>query len=187
MGISAMLMRIVATASILFTTVEAMAAPMTCGRFRDALLESIEAGGNRVAAPRLDDVAFRRDDGSLVRYDMKGIAALDGSLRCAAGDKIEGFDAGVEVTSDEGAIRIYRLTALAAAAACSVAPQMTPTECKTLVGRLSAKATKGFASAYVRGEEMPSDFAKEKLPNGYEIEFNAAPGDLSFIMAPSVE
>jgi hypothetical protein len=187
MGISAMLMRILATASILFTTFGATATPMTCERFRNALVEAIEAGGSHVATPRLDAVAFRHDDGSLVRYDMKGIAALDGSLRCAASDKIEGFDVGVEVTSDEGAIRIYRLTALAAAAVCSVAPTMTPAACKALVDRLSRKATKGFASAYVRGEEMPSDFAKEKLPNGYEIEFDAAPGDLSFIVSPSVE
>src|SRR4051812_25068572 len=66
----------------------------TCEAFAESLWHAIEKDGTRVALPNLEGLAYRRTDGSLSRYEMKGIVGLTGDLRCKGGldDDIEAFE-----------------------------------------------------------------------------------------------
>jgi hypothetical protein len=162
----------------------ALAASMTCESFRHQLSAAIDRAGDRVAQPRLDELAYQRPDGTLRRYRMTGIANLEGNLRCAESDKLEAFGATVKVDASDGALRVHRLIELGSATICAVAPTKKPAACKRLADKLANTAVKGFARAVVRGEESPSDFTKEDIGNGYGIEFDAREGELSFDLVP---
>jgi hypothetical protein len=153
---------------------------MTCDTFRNELWKAIDAAGNKVAQPRTDHLAYQSPDGMLRRYDVASIVGLEGNLRCAENDKLEAFGATVKVGADDGALRVYRLTALGAATICAVAPAKKLVACRRLADKLSKAAVEGFVRATVRGEEDPSDFTREDIGNGYGIEFDAREGELSF-------
>jgi hypothetical protein len=176
--------KIAIVASLFCASSASLADAMTCETFRKELWKAIDAAGDKVAQPRLDHLAYGRPDGTMKRYEMTGIVGIEGSLRCAGNDKLEAFGATAKVGTDDGALRLYRLTALGAATICAVAPAKKPVACKRLADKLSKAAVKGFVRATVRGEEDPSDFRKEDIGNGYGIEFDAREGELSFDLAP---
>jgi hypothetical protein len=165
----------------------AAAAPMTCDAFRAALWHAISDAGDKVAQPRLDHLGYARPDGTFHRYDMAEIVGLEGILRCAENDKLEGFGATAKVDAGDGTLRVYRLTALGSATICAAVPAKKPRACERLADKLINAAVKGFARAAVRGEEDPSDFTKEDIGSGYGIEFDAREGELSFDLVPPLK
>jgi hypothetical protein len=163
----------------------ANASSITCHAFRYTLWQAIGAAGDKVARPNLETLEYRRPDGTLERYAMKGIVGLDGQLRCAAGDVIEAFDVAASVTPNQGPLIIYRLTRLAAAAVCAVAPADS-SACMSTAQDTAERAIKEYSAAFVRGEPDPSGFYKVKIKTGYELEFDASAGQLSFILTPDL-
>lgn len=162
---------------------------MTCKEFGRALWNAIHDDGDKVALPNLENVAYRRPDGTFVRYSVTGIVGLDGSLRCENHDEFEAFDVGTNIPDDktEAALRILRLQNLAAAAICAVTiPRPKAHACSTVSLVTAGAVIDAYGVARVRGEVGPAGTKKAILKGGFEANFDAIDGRLSFLLVPPV-
>ena len=146
------------TSALLAASIGAAEA-VTCKDFSQALWNAVLDAGDKVAQPNMDKVAYRRSDGTYVRYEMQGIVGLKGNLDCVQPDQLDRFDA-MTVSSpkkEEQELRIARLIALGAAAICAVRtkPQPKPEACHKLSMTLAYAAIKAWDAERIRGEEVP--------------------------------
>lgn len=160
----------------------ANAATMTCAQFRQMLLNSISESGHKVAAPQLESPSYRASNGSSTRYDLSGIAGLSGSLFCAENDRMDNLDVSIDVLPEDGPVRVYRLGALAGAAACAVTIKPDYDRCKKMVDTLLETSVKDYSKAYVRGEVDPNGMSKATLDAGFTLEFDASAGNIDFTL-----
>jgi hypothetical protein len=159
---------------------------MTCQSFGEALWRAIGDAGDMVVKPDLDAIEYRNPDGSNTRYKIRNIAGVEGQLVCGKADRMDNFDVSIDVDLATNAVRVYRLTALAAASICAVIPDKQPDACKKLADTLLDGAIMNHAKASVRGKIDPSGLRTEKLKGGFKIDFSSSEGERGFVLYRSL-
>ena len=172
---------VVALAAALAATC-ARATGLTCDDFKMRWLQAVEDDGDRVARPELDTVAYRREDGTLTRYDLKGIVGLRGAIICETPDYVSSADITVEIETagEESLLKVERLHNLAAALVCAISRDMRPKACHVAADRLIAGAVADFNEARVKGDPNPLSERDAEPRNDYQVGATANFGMLSF-------
>ncbi len=156
---------------------------LTCTQFREALTSAIRSGGGRVAEPDLTSAAYKRPDGTMIRYDLHGVAGMTGSLECHLQDRMHMLSIETKIDADEGAVRVLRLQWLLAASICAIEPSPSST-CDAKADRLASNAVSNFTKARVRGEIDPDGVEKIVLKGDVDVEVDASPGLIMFSVSP---
>jgi hypothetical protein len=161
------------------------ASAMTCQEFSNALKAAIKGGGDQVATPRMDRIAFRND--TTVRYELDGIVGVTGDLACEKADELSGFDASISIPQDREDLerRIWRIENLTAAAICAATnPRAKMAACLKFSKATLIATADQFMKAVDRGE--PSPFAKKnvELKGGFKAQFDVYPHVWDFLLFP---
>lgn len=172
-----------AFALLIGTAASAAAAPITCAQFNEALARSIEDQGRRVATPDLSKPAYKRPDGTMIRYDMSGIVGMTGSIECHENDRLWMISVETALKSTEATIRVLRFHWLLAASICAV-EHSTKVACDAKANAMIKNAVNEFSKAQLRGEPEPSSFQKITVKGDVNIEVDVDPGRLSFSITP---